>query len=476
MINDLTKYSSLSLDSRSVEKNSLFFSRGKTVEENSQYISDAIAAGASAVVVEVGLLPDEISVPFFEVENLSQVIGETASEFYGHPSRDLIVIGVTGTNGKTSITHFLAQAFAFLDERCGVIGTIGYGFIDDLEVGDLTTPDAITLQKQLKKLRDAGAKYVAMEVTSHALEQYRVASVEFDVAVFTNLTRDHLDYHGDMAAYGSAKKKLFNDFTLKSAVINIDDEFGLKLFSELKNKSKLKNKSNILGVSLEHESGENLLTGRDLKFKAGGVCAEVDSPWGEVEVEMQLIGSFNLSNALAVVGVLCQLGIMFEDAVHAMVNLVSVEGRMQRFVKRDGTLFVVDYAHTPDALEKSLRALRSHNQGRLWCIFGCGGDRDKGKRSMMGRIAEKYSDVCVVTNDNPRFEEPTKITDEILVGFEKPGVVKVINDRRAAIEFCVSQAGADDIVLIAGKGHETFQEINGERHHFSDAEELEKIL
>jgi len=467
---NLSQFSGLSLDSRTTEKNNLFFTRGNNIDENTQYINEAISKGATGIVGAVGLLPENISVPFWTVENLGKTIGELSSEFYGHPSRDLIVIGVTGTNGKTSCTHYIAQALKFLGCRCGVIGTNGYGFLDKLTPGFHTTPDAPALHQQFKLLRDQGAKYVAMEVSSHALEQQRVAGISFDVGVFTNLSRDHLDYHGDMASYGAAKRLLFDQPGMKTAVVNLDDEFGVRLFSDLKNKL------NVIGYGIDHEMRDGLITATKLHFKPNGVVAEIDSPWGDVEIETELLGQFNFLNMMAVTGVLCSLDFMFENVMHAATQFQAVPGRMQRFQKGDSALIVVDYAHTPDALEKALQALRAHNQGKLWCVFGCGGERDKGKRPLMGKIAESLADVLVITDDNSRFEAPTQITDEILAGLKKPNKAKVINDRSEAIAHAVDQASAGDIVLIAGKGHEDYQEIKGERLPMSDVEIVRGLL
>jgi UDP-N-acetylmuramoyl-L-alanyl-D-glutamate--2,6-diaminopimelate ligase len=378
------------------------------------------------------------------------------------------MVGVTGTNGKTSCSHWIAQAFNLLERRCAVAGTLGNGFPEALQAGINTTPDAAWLHGQLRDWYSDGARAVAMEVSSHGLEQGRVAGVEFDVAMFTNLTRDHLDYHGTMANYRRAKAKLFDWDTLKWSVFNLDDDYGVALAE----------KRRVSGVSVlgygfnSPHAGKTLqrVQGRNLRLSLDGIRFDAATPWGAVRVKSAALGRFNASNLLGTLAVLLVSGVNVRDAERVLAALKPVPGRAQFLGGGTRPLVVVDYAHTPDALEKMLLTLREiggrSRRAKLTCVFGCGGDRDRGKRAMMGRIASRHADAIVVTSDNPRSEDPQLIIADILKGIGQKCVV--IESRARAVQETITAARRGDIVLIAGKGHEPYQEIKGVRHRYSD--------
>lgn len=469
-------------DSRSVQPGDLFFARGGTESDRHKFIEEAINKGAVAILAEQdahsqnSTLVVEKKIPLFFLENLAQQIGPLAARFYGYPSRDLEVIGLTGTNGKTSCAHFIGQALQMGNEACGIIGTLGNGLYGQVHPGVLTTPDAITVQKLLAEFKTEGAKYVAMEATSHSLVQGRVNGVDFGIAVYTNLSRDHLDYHGDMMNYAKAKRSLFDKPGLRYGVVNADDGYGSQWLTELKEKLSL------FAYSVkEHHQPMScpLISAQHATFAENGITATIHTPWGEgVLHNPRLLGQFTLSNLLVVVAVLGILGLPLEEILARVAQLRGVPGRMETYGGGMQPLVVVDFAHTPDALEQVLGALKKHktNNGRLWCVFGCGGDRDNGKRPLMGKIAEQYADQLIITDDNSRHEDPKKIVAEILQGLSQPNKAVIEHDRRRAIEHALSCAQANDIVLIAGKGHETYQIIGDKREPFSDALEVQKIL
>lgn len=467
----------LALDSRWVRAGDLFLAYPGETSDGRDYIAQAISAGAAAIVVEPGLssslstLPVPLlPVPLLEVAGLRAQVSAIADRFFDHPSAALSVIGVTGTNGKTSVTQLLGQALRQLGRRCGVIGTLGNSLDGRVSGGGLTTPDPIGLQQQLADWRDQQVRYVAMEVSSHGLAQARVRGVSFRGAVFTNLTRDHLDFHGTMANYGAAKAALFDAQGLQFAVINSDDAFGRELVQRLRGKLK------VVDFSLTEPA---TISVRDIRFSLGGVRAQLATPWGSIAVNSSLLGDFNLSNLLAVVGVLGELGIGADEIEKIIPSLQPIAGRMERVGNALGNdnaethsdvEVVVDYAHTPDAIEHALVASRRHCQGQLWCVFGCGGDRDRGKRPLMGALAAQLADVCILTSDNPRSENPDAILAEIRQGIplDAGASVHIEVDRAAAITQAVANARAGDLVLIAGKGHEDYQVIGSERLPFSD--------
>ncbi|WP_435605956.1 UDP-N-acetylmuramoyl-L-alanyl-D-glutamate--2,6-diaminopimelate ligase [Pseudomonas knackmussii] len=459
----------LTLDSRAVKPGDLFLAIPGALHDGRAHIADALARGAAAIAYEsegASGLPSGAT-PMVAIKGLAGQLSAIAGRFYGEPSRGIDLVGVTGTNGKTSVSQLVAQALDLLGQRCGIVGTLGSGFHGALESGKHTTPDALALQATLARLKQEGARAVAMEVSSHGLEQGRVAALEFDVAVFTNLSRDHLDYHGTMEAYGAAKAKLFAWPGLHSRVINLDDEFGRQLAAE-------QHESRPLSYSLEDSAA--FLYCREARFSDAGVEAQLVTPKGEGVLRSPLLGRFNLSNLLAVVGALMALDYPLGEILPVIPQLQGPVGRVQRLGGGEKPLVVVDYAHTPDALEKVLLALRPHVHGQLLCLFGCGGDRDRGKRPLMAQIAERHADAVLVTDDNPRTEDSARIIEDIRVGFANPGVVRFVPGRGEAIAQLIGSAGGDDVVLLAGKGHEDYQEINGIRHPFSDLEEAAKAL
>ena len=463
----------LALDSRDVVPGALFMACAGLRKHGSAYIDDAVRAGAVAVLweMEPNATPLPVHwrsadegrrVPVIGVMHLSQKLGLIADRFYGSPSRELFVVGITGTNGKTSCSHFLAQALH--DEvPCGVIGTLGFGLFGSLSPATHTTPDAITCHRLLAQMRAEAAAAVVMEVSSHGLQQGRVNAIAFDVAVFTNLTRDHLDYHGDMGAYAQAKRRLFDMPGLKAAVINQDDAFGRELLGSLHGDVQ------VISYGLEATTRPADVGGRIIRCDAQGLHLHVTTPWGQGQLLSGLLGRFNASNLLAVLATLLVRGLALDDALSRLSALTTVPGRMERFGGGDQALVVVDYAHTPDALEKALHAAREHCSGRLWCVFGCGGDRDPGKRPLMGQVAEAQADCVVITDDNPRTEDPGSIVDDILAGIRSPGQVRVEHDRGQAIAKAIASARAGDVVLVAGKGHEAYQQVGSKRLPFSDA-------
>jgi UDP-N-acetylmuramoyl-L-alanyl-D-glutamate--2,6-diaminopimelate ligase len=469
----------LALDSRKVQSGDLFLAIAGTQTHGLQHARQAVALGATAVAWEpvaddaaIAEIAALLPVPVVAVPDLGQVVGLVADRFYGHPSRGLFMIGVTGTDGKTSCSHFIAQALDSDDRRCGVIGTLGYGLFDELSTATRTTPDALTVQRALLAMQQDGARCVVAEVSSHAMDQGRVRGVDFDLAVLTNLTRDHLDYHGNVEAYAEAKRKLFHSDGLRYAVINADDNFGSALLDAIP--------PGVAPVAyrLENEPFRTRfpaqwVIGRNLKSDAGGMSLDVFTPWGSGSLRCGLLGRFNASNLLAALASLCVTGLPFEEALLRLSRTRTVPGRMERFDTGDGhPLVVVDYAHTAAALEAVLKSLRAHCKGKLWCVFGAGGDRDRGKRPLMGAVAERHADELVLTDDNPRTEDPAQIIRDVSAGLKQPGSVHVEHDRAHAINWAMQAAAAEDIVLIAGKGHETVQIIGNKSVPFSDRERV----
>jgi UDP-N-acetylmuramoyl-L-alanyl-D-glutamate--2,6-diaminopimelate ligase len=405
------------------------------------------------------------------VAGLSSKVGPIAGRYYGEPTRELTVVGITGTDGKTSCAHFIAQALHEETGSCGILGTLGYGRYGQTLSATHTTPDALSLQNNLATLRQQDAKYVVMEVSSHALAQERVAGVDFAVAMLTNLGRDHLDYHGDVSHYAAAKARLFLAHQPNHAVLNLDDAFGQQLQNAVT--------ADVVGYGLGERPPKSTawIWGEALTLSPQGLQIKIRSSWGDGELSSRLLGRFNAHNLLAALATLLVLDMPFDAALRRLSQVATVSGRMERF-GGDGLcpLVVVDYAHTPQALEQALQALRGHAAGRLWCVFGCGGERDPGKRPLMGTIAERYADNIIVTNDNPRGEQPRQIMRDILAGTHYPDRTSVIEDRHSAIQQAITAAAATDIVLIAGKGHEDYQLIGEQRLPFSDREVVSQCL
>ena len=459
----------LTLDSRKVRPGDLFLAVPGTQQDGRVHIADAVARGASAVAFEAQGANEMTasSSELVAIKGLAGQLSAIAGRFYGEPSRGMHLVGITGTNGKTSVSQLLAQALDLLGEPCGIVGTLGNGFYGALELGRHTTPDPIGVQATLADMKNAGARAVAMEVSSHGLHQRRVAALAFDVAVLTNLSRDHLDYHGSMQAYAEAKAELFAWSGLRCRVLNLDDAFGRELASA-------EHDSRLISYSLEDNSA--YLYCRDAQFDELGVRGTLVTPRGEGNLRSSLLGRFNLSNLLAVVGSLLGLDYPLDEILKVLPQLQGPIGRMQRLGGGQKPLVVVDYAHTPDALEKVLEALRPHVKGRLLCLFGCGGDRDSGKRPLMAAVVERLADAVLVTDDNPRSEAPAQIFSDIRAGFTSPDSVQFVHGRGQAIAQLIAAASADDVLVLAGKGHEDYQEINGVRQPFSDLVEAANAL
>ncbi len=504
------------VDSRGLQPGDAFAAYPGERQDGRKFIAQALAAGANAVLWEREGFEwnAEWKVPNLPVDGLRDKIGEIASQVYGEPSRQLRTIGITGTNGKTSCCHWIAQCLTGLGKKTALVGTLGNGF-PGAPQGDSdplraearaesyalapsanTTPDAVSLHALLRDYLADGAKCVAMEVSSHGLAQGRVNGVHFDVAVLTNLSRDHLDYHGDMASYAAAKASLFAWPELQYAVLNMDDPFGVGLAGKLgcggvqtvgyslegsaphlNPLPQAGEEASVKGACFDrHDGCRFAVMARDLVADAQGVRFEAVTPWGTAHLSSKLLGRFNASNLLAALAVLLVSGIALEDAVRELGKVESVAGRMQRLGGEGKPLVVVDYAHTPDALEKVLGTLREIMGGksRLICVFGCGGERDRGKRPLMGAVASRLADSVIVTSDNPRGEDARAIIDEIIAGMGAN--YHVIDDRAAAIDAAVRGAQPDDVVLIAGKGHEDYQEIKGVKLPFADADVARRVL
>jgi UDP-N-acetylmuramoyl-L-alanyl-D-glutamate--2,6-diaminopimelate ligase len=455
----------ITADSRQVEAGVAFAAYPGSARDGRTFIGDAIARGAAAVLWEPKDFEwnGEWKAPNSAVPHLKHAVGSIADFLYGSPSRDLWMVGVTGTNGKTSCAHWIAHALDACGRRAAILGTLGNGLVGALAPAPNTTPDACVLHELLAQLRHAGAQAVAMEVSSHGLEQGRVNGIAFDVALFTNLSRDHLDYHGTMAAYGAAKARLFAWPGLSTIVVNAEDPFGRSLIEDARRRGQKHVTYGLAGADI---TATSLAMGRE------GLAVSIATPWGRGEVETQVVGAFNAANLLGVLGVLLASDVPLAAAIESLGALVPPAGRMQRLGGGDAPLVVVDYAHTPDALDKALVALRpAVRAGReLRVVFGCGGDRDKGKRPQMGRIAASLADRVYVTNDNPRSEDPQAIAQAIVQGIREAGNrrYRVELDRGAAIRLALEDAQPGDVVLVAGKGHEPYQETAGVRRPFSD--------
>ena len=472
------RVSGLAADSRGLAARETFVAYPGARSDGRAFIAGAIARGASAVLWErAGFRWNaKWRVPNLPVDDLRGLAGHLAHEVYGRPSERLWTMGVTGTNGKTSCSHWIAQACSASGARTALIGTLGTGFPGKLDAGVNTTPDPILLHRSLAKLLSEGAQGVAMEVTSIGLDQGRVNGVAFGAALFTNLSRDHLDYHGDMESYARAKQKLFETPELKHAVLNLDDVQGVNLARSLAGRVNRAGYSCFPGVAAR-AGLDYYAEAHAIEVFPLGLRFELRSSWGRARIESALLGRFNVSNLLGVLATMLVSGVPFERATAAIARLGPVTGRMQRLGGGDKPLVVVDYAHTPDALEKTLVALKDVARaggGRLVAVFGCGGDRDRGKRPLMGAVASRHADAVLVTSDNPRSEDPAGIIAEIEAGVTVAH--EAIEDRREAIATAIAGAKPADVVLLAGKGHEPYQEIAGQRLPFSDALEAERAL
>lgn len=479
-------------DSRLITKGDVFFAYPGDVADGRQFIAQAIEMGAGAVVFESSTWNwnAACSAPHLAVTDLKKRAGEIASAYYNKPDAVMFTVAVTGTNGKTSCAQWLANALSRLGEPTAAIGTLGIGIYrrgtcDTTDMTGYTTPDAVMLQRKLSQLRDAGTQAIAIEASSIGIEQGRLNGMHFDAALFTNLTRDHLDYHGDMAAYALAKSALFDWAELRHAIVNLDDPMGLRLVQRLQGRAltsligytvsatrpfSAQEQGQVLNMPLQ---GISILSAFNIRTSHVGTVFQVESSFGSGSIKTQMVGLFNVSNILGVLGVLLAKGTTWRAAVQAVEMLTAVPGRMQQLGGNDSPLIIIDYAHTPDALEKTLLTLRQVAQqrhGQLWCLFGCGGDRDPGKRAQMGAVSA-LADQVIVTSDNPRSENPAAIIEQIIAGMTAGNnQYQVTEDRAAAILWAVKRAAKHDVVLLAGKGHEAYQEVMGKKMAFSDAD------
>ncbi|QOL15927.1 UDP-N-acetylmuramoyl-L-alanyl-D-glutamate--2,6-diaminopimelate ligase [Dickeya dianthicola] len=466
----------MTLDSRMAAAGDLFVAVVGHKTDGRHYIPQAIAQGVAAVVAQAddaapdGTLTEMHGVPVIYLENLNQRLSALAGRFYRQPAASLQLIGVTGTNGKTTTTQLLAQWSQALGKTSAVMGTVGNGLLGHVVPSENTTGSAVDVQQILSQLAEQGADFTAMEVSSHGLVQHRVEALSFAAAVFTNLSRDHLDYHGDMANYEAAKWRLFAEHQVGQKIINADDEVGRRWLQRLP-------EAVAVSVTGKIDAGRaHWLKATHIDYHDSGFTVQFDSSWGAGEINSRLMGAFNVSNLLLALATLLSLGYSLEQLVKAGSALQPVCGRMEVFLAGGRPTVVVDYAHTPDALEKALAAARLHCRGVLWCVFGCGGDRDRGKRPLMGAIAEQLADRVIVTDDNPRSEDPQAIVTDILSGLLDAGRAQVIAGRAEAVTSAVMQAGADDVVLVAGKGHEDYQLVGNERLDYSDRITVARLL
>lgn len=478
------RISGMTLDSRAVRPGDLFIACSGVTGHGLDFVGDAATNGAVAIICETDAAWDEprlqrlaqqLAIPLITVAGLKRQVSRIAGRFYHHPSEKLTVIGVTGTNGKSTVCQMLAQMLDLEKGRCAVIGTLGNGFPDALQPSTHTTPDPISLQCMLAGFQQQGAAAVAMEISSHALSQWRAAAVHFNFALLTNLSRDHLDYHQDMEDYAAAKQRLFEMPDLDCAVLNYDDSFGREVLQSLSPDLPIVLYS--LDAAMQPpERAAGWVRVDQIKQNLNGMQLQLTTHLGSTELKSPLLGRFNAANLMAVLALLLQHGWSLQRVVERLAQVSTVPGRMERFGGEKQPLVVVDYAHTPDALEQVLQALRPHCGGRLICLFGCGGDRDRGKRPLMGEVAARLSDQLVLTDDNPRGEDGGRIIDEIKAAVPGQTSVLVERNRAHAIRQAIAMAKPDDLVLIAGKGHETTQLVGDLKLPFSDREQVAKVL
>ncbi len=467
----------VALDSRQVKRGDLFLACAGAKSHGLAWLADAVSNGAVAIAWDPagwdGTPSFPVGVSAVQVSDLHAIVGRIAARFHGNPSHSVPVLGVTGTNGKTSVTHLLAEALSASGQPCGLLGTLGYGLHGNLQRPTHTTPDATRIHALLAAMRDQGAGAVAMEVSSHALQQDRVAGVRFRAAVFTNLTRDHLDYHGDFEAYGEAKRRLFESEGLEAAIIAVDDAFGRELMQSLPAGVR----STVVGDETVVGTAERFVAITEVHPHPSGMDISLETHAGPACIKTQLLGRFNATNLALATGALLEIGLKLDDVVRFLAASRTVPGRMEAF-HGDAThpVVVVDYAHTPDALEQVLKSARDHTHGRLVCVFGCGGDRDRGKRPMMAAVAASWADECIVTDDNPRNEDAAAITNDIIEGFPSAARWRVEHDRGRAIAEAIADTTVGDVVVIAGKGHEDYQLVGDRVLPFSDRDAVMSIL
>ncbi|GEB69907.1 UDP-N-acetylmuramoylalanyl-D-glutamate--2,6-diaminopimelate ligase [Pseudoalteromonas carrageenovora] len=461
----------LRLDSRDVTPGDVFVAIKGHQLDGGQFIDKAIENGATAIIADRLCEFDVSFEPLYLVTELDKKLPELASRFYAQPSHNLDLIGVTGTNGKSTTTAMIAHLAQFCSIDSAIIGTLGYGHPDTLTPLINTTPSTVDLQHILSDLHQQHKKLIAMEVSSHGLVQHRVAQCQFKAAVFTNLSRDHLDYHGDMVSYGDAKLMLFRDFEPQHVVLNQDDgqaEQWLEKYSF----------NNLVCYGRKNLAPDNVkfVYFSDVEYSNNGISAQLITSWGDVKIKSPLFGEFNLYNLTAALATLLSLGYPLEQLIDGCAHLQPVAGRMQAFSEADKPTCVVDYAHTPEALALALQALQKHVPGGVSCVFGCGGDRDKGKRALMAQAAEQNANKVIITSDNPRSENPDAIIADVAAGLTHPEKAHLEADRATAISYAINNAAAGDVILIAGKGHEDYQIIGDTRIDFCDRRYVQEQL
>lgn len=473
--NPATRVSGVRHDSRGVEPGDLFVGRAGAVVDGTRFVSDAIARGAAAVMVGAGTLePRASKVPIVLVDDLPSALAHAAAAVYGQPSFALDVVGITGTNGKTTTAHLVRAAVdgAIGQATCGILGTVGHGFRSWQAEAEHTTPEPDDLARAMSEMLARGATHVAMEVSSHGLALGRVRAVRFRVAALTNLTQDHLDFHGSMQAYAEAKARLFTELGPAASVLNVDDAFGRELSRRVG--------PQIVRVSARAGAGagEADVAPRSARVDARGIEASIRTPAGDVNIASRLLGVHNLENVLLALGITCALDLDVVRAADALSRVEAPPGRLERCESEgDPIAVIVDYAHTPDALSRAISAVRTFARGRVWCVFGCGGDRDTTKRAPMGEVVGRFADIAVVTSDNPRTEDPGAIATAVVSGVRAAGREPILElDRRKAIDLAVRLAAEGDVVLIAGKGHEDYQITGTARHSFDDRTEARRAL
>lgn len=475
-ISDQLLVSDVQIDSRYVSPGALFIALKGKADDGAKYIADAVEHGAAAVLVDESRLASvfNLEIPVIGITDLYNELPKIAQRFFGKQKQDMHLVGVTGTNGKSSIVSFVAQLNRAAGSPAATVGTLGYGLLGKpLCHTGMTTPDVVSCHRILAELYDEHATTVAMEVSSHGIHQKRIAGLAFDVCVLSNITRDHLDYHGSFRAYANVKKSLLLDEQCKAAVINYDDEECRELAQRLK----AKGKACVTYSVLFCEENAADVYAKVSSFDPEGMRVRIFSPWTDdagVEVFIPLVGLFNLGNLLSAFAASALMKLDVSRLLAGMEKVYAVDGRMQcvdlpvdTAVTKAPRVYI-DYAHTPDALEQVLLALRSHTREKLWVVFGCGGDRDRGKRTLMGAVAHTLADRVVLTSDNPRSEDPASILAEVRSGIQNDALVDVFVERQAAIAFAIDSAGEDDVVLVAGKGHEDYQIIGNEKRPFSD--------
>ena len=458
------KYNNICDDSRYVNKGTVFFAVKGLSSDGCDFIESAISSGACAVVYEppYDLSNIETSIPIIAVEDLKLEIPNIVSRHYESSINEMSIIGVTGTNGKTTVSWLIHQGFKKIGYKSGYIGTLGYG-LENLNLNELTTPSCMKLHKILSEFQNSGVEYVVMEISSHAIDQRRIEGINFNSVIFTNLSRDHIDYHGNMENYGETKAKLFLERQSKIKIININDSFGRSLIERVDEE--------VISTSIEPVNIDKDKFISVTKYETNGSGFDIDlkSSWGTFKTHVPLLGTFNIENVIQTIALFLSLGFSLSKIQIIIEGMKAPSGRMESVDVDNNHLLpkvLVDFSHTPDALKLSLQSIRDHYDGKIWCVFGCGGDRDRGKRKMMGNIAERYADYVIVTSDNPRNENPEKIISDILEGISSE--VETIVSREEAINFAIMKANKNEIILIAGKGHESYQKIGEETLKFSD--------